>query len=313
MAADELTLPFLSVIVPARDAESTLAECLRSVARSSYPPERREVVVVDNASRDRTRQVAADAGVRCIREEQRGPSYARNRGIRESAGEILVFTDADCVASADWLPELVAGFESDSVGGVAGEIFSYPPETPAQRYATSRHIRWQRAALDLPRPYPATGNVAFRRTVFERIGLFDTRFETAEDKDFGWRFFAAADMELRYRPRAVVLHRHRRTAQALFHQHAAWGRGGAALHAKYRIPWHLGHELRMFTELGAAVLTCGRTAFRHTAGEAERAELERSAFEILRRAGQRVGALQGMAANRLIRRSWTWEGVPLHS
>ncbi len=308
---DDARLPFVSVIVPARNAEQTLAECLRSILRGAYPTERREVLVVDNGSADGTARLAADLGVRTVREERRGPAWARNRGIRESAGEIMVFIDADCVATSGWLGQLAAGFDSERVGAVAGEIFAYPPETAAQRYAATRHTHWQRAALDLPRPYPVTANVAFRREVFERVGVFDTAFETAEDKDLGWRFFSAGDMELRYRPGAAVLHRHRRTATDLFRQHAAWGRGAAVLHAKYEIPWRPRHELRMFRELGAAMLGCASTTVRYVAGNADREALERGAFEVVRRAGQRAGALQGMAAIRRTGRPRSAEAAPL--
>lgn len=81
-----------------------------------YPPERREILVVDNGSRDRTGQIVASYPVTLLREVLRGPAAARNRGIEASRGQLLAFTDADCVVTTRWLQELVLGFEDEDVG-----------------------------------------------------------------------------------------------------------------------------------------------------------------------------------------------------
>jgi glycosyltransferase involved in cell wall biosynthesis len=291
-------LPFVSVVVPARNCERTIASCIDSLLRVDYPEDRRELVVVDNASTDSTAAVIRSHPVRCLHEPRRGPSAARNRGIVASDGEIVAFVDADCVASGGWLRELVAGFEQPGVSGVAGEIVAFPPSTPAERYHAIRKGRWQESALNSSRPFPVTANVGFRRETFERIGLFDPQLARAEDKDFGWRFFAEG-LELAYRPGAVVLHRHRPTAWGLFKQNAGWGYGAALLHRKHGLPWSLRQELQKQRELAGAVGDLGRALLRHRRDGGDPVEVHYPYFELIRRAGLRAGALGGLAATRL--------------
>lgn len=85
----------MSVVVPARDAESTLGEALSSVEAQSLPAT--EVIVVDDGSVDATAELASSHGARVIHQEPAGPSAARNRGIHESVGEWIAFLDADDV------------------------------------------------------------------------------------------------------------------------------------------------------------------------------------------------------------------------
>src|SRR5215470_11479521 len=99
--------PSVSVVVPVRNGERTIEACLTSILRSDYPEALREVVVVDNASTDRTADIVRRYPVKHVHEPVRGRSHARNRGIQSSAGHIVAFTDADCVVAGSWLRELV--------------------------------------------------------------------------------------------------------------------------------------------------------------------------------------------------------------
>lgn len=292
------TSPFVSVVVPARNAEATMAECLESLVRVDYEPERREILVVENRSTDRTGEIIRDYPVRCLYEPRRGPSAARNRGIEAARGEIVAFTDADCVVTKRWLRALVAGFEAPDVWGVAGEIVAYPPRTAAERYLARRKARWQAPALQATRPFAVTSNVAFRRATFDRLGLFDTRLIKAQDKDFGWRFYADSELRLVYSPEALVLHRHRTNAWKLFTQHAGWGYGAALLHRKHGLPWSLRLELRKQAELASAAGAVAVAALRYGLNRGERTDLEESALELVRRLGLRAGALYGLVTAR---------------
>src|SRR4051794_39729368 len=92
----------VSIVVPAFNAEKTIERCVRSL--SALQPPADELIVVDDASTDRTAELAEAAGARVIRLSRNvGPGLARNEGARAASGEFLAFTDADCVARADWL------------------------------------------------------------------------------------------------------------------------------------------------------------------------------------------------------------------
>ena len=119
------SLPFVSVIVPALNAEAYIKDCLISLLQMDYPPQWREILVVDNGSTDRTAEIIKSLPVSYLLETQRGVSSVRNGGIKASRGDILAFTDADCVVSRGWLRELVLGFDEQEVGGTAGEVLPY--------------------------------------------------------------------------------------------------------------------------------------------------------------------------------------------
>jgi glycosyltransferase involved in cell wall biosynthesis len=286
-------LPFVSVVVPARNCERTIGDCLASILRGDYPDDRREVLVVDNASTDGTADVIDGYPVRRLQELRRGPAAARNRGVAESRGEIVAFLDADCVATTRWLRELVRTLHDDDAAGVAGEIVSFPPKSGAERYQASRTAFLQKSAINRSRPFATTGNVAFRREVFDTIGLFDPWLIRAQDQDFSWRFFAAG-LRLAYSERALVLTHHRPTGWGLFKQHVGWGYGAALLHRKYGLPWSLGRELSKQGELLLAVWGLAGAAGRHVVKGGDSLDVSYRYYEVLRRSALRIGGLYGV-------------------
>jgi glycosyltransferase involved in cell wall biosynthesis len=290
--------PAISVVVPVRDGEATIAACLRSILGGDYPAAAREVVVVDNGSTDGTAAIVRTFPVRAVAEPVSGPSAARNRGIAESRNDVIAFVDADCIATKGWLGELAAGFRRDGVTGVAGEIVSYPPATAAERFMASRHPRWQHYALHAVRPYAVTANVAFRREVFTRIGLFDRRMVRAQDLDFGWRFFSDRQMRMEYAPKALVLHRHRTSIRSFVRQQIGWGYGHALLHAKYGLPWTPRDELHQYGRLAGTVAALAATLARGVFGRTDRASVEFALFELLRCGASRLGATRGLIETR---------------
>ena len=113
-------MALVSIIIPAHNAAETLAECIEACRQQTYRP--LELIVVDDGSTDDTPRIAWVHPVHYIRQDQRGPAAARNRGAREARGAILAFTDSDCVPAEDWAARLVDGFDEDTVavGGTYG-------------------------------------------------------------------------------------------------------------------------------------------------------------------------------------------------
>lgn len=230
-------LPVVSVVVPAFNAERTLPDCLKALASQEFPADPYEVLVIDNGSTDRTWHIIQSYGppVRGLRELQiRGSYAARNKGVKASRAKIVAFTDADCIPDGSWLGELIKVFDDQKIGCVAGEIFACPATTPAQEFAAQQGLLSQKHTLNNSfRPYAQTANVAYRREVFDRIGLFDARLESGGDADFCWRMQMETAFRLKFHEQARVLHRHRSDWRGLWRQFKRYGRGAAALRMLY--------------------------------------------------------------------------------
>jgi cellulose synthase/poly-beta-1,6-N-acetylglucosamine synthase-like glycosyltransferase len=227
------TPPFVSVIVPVRDGESTIADCLDSILATDYPPDRREILVIDNGSSDGTAALIQARPVQYLREPKRGVSHARNRGIAASRGEILAFVDADCVVDPQWLTELVRPFEDPEVGAVGGDLQHVAPRTAAERQAARLLGNWQRFAFTSNPAYPITANAAYRRDVLDRIGGFDPHMTRAQDVELGLRFQERSGCRLAYAERATARHRNRTTARGFFRQQLGWAYGAGLVGAKF--------------------------------------------------------------------------------
>ena len=186
MSTPEKTLD-ASVIVCTYNRADSLADTLAALRKQTIPADFCwEVIVVDNNSRDRTREVVARIAaewplVRYEFEGQQGLSHARNHGVACARGATLLFTDDDVLPEADWVERVLTGLQrhqADACGGYIAPIWEEPP--PA--WLTSRFhgflaIRMegeQSYVIDSSRQTPYGANMAIRRPLFERVGLFDT-------------------------------------------------------------------------------------------------------------------------------------------
>jgi len=294
--------PSITVGVAAYNAAPTLPGLLDSLLAQEYPPSAFEVVVADNGSTDETasivRRYAERGPVRLVdASARRGPAVARNAVIAAARGEIVAFTDADCISHPTWLAEIERGFADAGVGAVAGAILADPPQTSTERFCERRGVLSQEHVLAHPvLPYAQTANAAFRRSVFERVGTFDEWLITCEDADMLWRMQLETALRLVYRPAALVWHRHRSSRLGLWRQTLGWGIGQALLYKKHRglvrrDPWPA--VLAAYRRMGGlASLSLRRLlAVRNGRGNAE--ALEDAFLSFLFQAGIRCGRLRG--------------------
>jgi glycosyltransferase involved in cell wall biosynthesis len=282
------------VIIPVLNGERTIKECLDSLLRMDYPKERREIIVVDNGSTDRTADIVKQYPVRYVMEEKRGIPPARNRGIDASNGQIVVFIDADCIATTICLRELIHGFDIEEVGAVAGEVVAFPPKTPTERYMAIYKPRWNEQNLsNLEKPYFITACLAIRREVFEEIGSFDPKFSgvAGSDVDFSWRFFERSRFKFSFRPKAVVFHRHRDTASALFKRHLRFGQGQALLILNHprKVRWGWKQEINAYKDLLLTIILLVRSTIFHKSKNKEMSESSYQYFELIRKLSERIG------------------------
>ncbi len=110
-----------SVIIPALNEEKYIAESIKALLRQDIPRKDFEIIVVDNGSRDKTKQIAKKTGADIvITEKKRGTNIARQSGINASSGKILAFLDADCLPPPDWLRKIEKILKQKNIAAVSG-------------------------------------------------------------------------------------------------------------------------------------------------------------------------------------------------
>jgi glycosyltransferase involved in cell wall biosynthesis len=199
------------------NGEATIRTCVEALLGLDYPSDRFEVIIVDNKSTDGTRRILDGYAVTVLQEAAVQSSYAaRNLGVGQARGDVIAFTDADCVPERGWLRAIIAAIEPADVGGVAGAIEAFRADSPVERYQAQRAIRADRAYKHKVLPFAQTANAAYKREVFEKIGLFDPTLIYGGDLDFSWRMQSVGGLRLVYEALAFVWHRHRTTYKGLF-------------------------------------------------------------------------------------------------
>jgi glycosyltransferase involved in cell wall biosynthesis len=187
--------PLLSVIVPVYNDSEKLESCVAALSRQSYPRDRYEVIVVDNGS-DREHMAVVERVCRDVRlaHESRASSYAaRNLGISMARGDVLAFTDADCIPERDWLLKGVKYLESrKNLGLVVGRVELYYKDRDGpnvfELYDSIVHFRQEEWATKYH--FGCTANVFTYKAVVDDVGAFDPDLKSGGDAEWGRRIFA---------------------------------------------------------------------------------------------------------------------------
>jgi GT2 family glycosyltransferase len=207
--AGAAAVPFISVVIPHYNDLDRLRLCLDRLAAQSWPRARMEVVVADNNSRcgiDAVRAAAPEAIV--VPAPIQGAGPARNAGAAASHGEILAFTDSDCVPEPDWLREGVAALARfDFVGGQVVTLAADPTHpSPVEAFEMVFNFNFRRYIEEVG--FTGTGNLFVPRDTFARVGPF----RTGVSEDVEWCFRARSlGLRIGYAERAVVGHPARQT------------------------------------------------------------------------------------------------------
>ncbi|GAB3980525.1 hypothetical protein GCM10027615_59220 [Plantactinospora veratri] len=195
----------VSVIVPNYNKEKTLRACLAAVYAQTRPAA--EVIVVDDASTDRSRQIAAEFPCAVLAfPVNRGVSAARNAGAARAGGDLLFFVDSDIALAPDALAGAVAELRAHPNCGVVQGIYDLTPlfaDGPVESYKTLFEHFWRRRDVGVT-AITMFALTAVPRAVFELVGGFDERLRDAEDVEFGTRL--PASYEIRTSDRVVGRH-----------------------------------------------------------------------------------------------------------
>lgn len=210
-------LPSASVIVPVRDGLPELRRCVRALLEQDYPAHLVEVVVADNGSAVWPGDMLpAHPRLRLLSEPTPGSYRARNAALAASRGEVVAFTDADCLPRPDWLRSAVTALDADppadAVGGAVELRFAGGEPRTGPEWYEFLHAFPQREYVD--RGFAVTANLVTRRAVIERLGAFDATLASGGDAEW-CRRIGATGGRLRYAPLARVEHPARATRRDL--------------------------------------------------------------------------------------------------
>jgi GT2 family glycosyltransferase len=200
---------YVSVIIPTYNDRDRLYLCLQALEKQSYPRDRYEVVVVDNGSDSPLAQEDLPGFNITVAVQTTGGSYAaRNAGIRIAKGEVLAFTDSDCIPGAGWIESgTQALLRQPNCGLVAGriEVFYADPANPTSVELYEKAVAFRQQFNLETSKYAATANLFTFRRVMERVGNFHELMVSGGDTEWGNRV-ADAGYTMTYSHDAVVRH-----------------------------------------------------------------------------------------------------------
>jgi GT2 family glycosyltransferase len=224
--------PKVSVVICSYNAAGTLAECLDSLLALKYP--HREIIVVNDGSKDNTREILGRYPVRAIHVPNGGLSRARNLGAEAATGDIVVYTDADVRVDPDWVTYLVAKLSEPGCMAAGGPNLVPPEDGPiAQAVGAAVGGPNQVLLRDGEAEHVPGCNMAFWRHALNEIGGFDPQFTAAgDDVDVCWRL-TELGYQIGFHPSAIVWHHRRASIKAYLKQQRGYGMAEAALERKF--------------------------------------------------------------------------------
>lgn len=259
-------LPSISVVICTRNRTSALKECLSRLLLSTE--QNFEIIVVDNAPSDNgTAELIKNEfpSVNYVLEPRKGLDIARNTGAMTATGEILAYTDDDVIVTPEWVSQIRRSFADPQTMSVTGLVIPYQLETEAQCFFErfwgfnkghqplvfdkdyfEKHLPVGVPAWDVG----AGANMAFRKTVFEKVGYFDERLDVGAsgcsgDSEYWYRIMAEG-YTCRYFPHIYVYHQHRESWEDLKKQIHAYMKGNvSSVLVQYQKYGHKGELYRL--------------------------------------------------------------------
>ncbi|MDT2019455.1 glycosyltransferase [Methylocella sp. CPCC 101449] len=215
-----------SIIVSVRNSGVGLKNCIESLKALDYPRQHFEIIIVSYNSTEVVVDAKISDGISYLNETQFQSLYAAlNLGIQTAKGEFIAFIDSDCIVDRNWLKALDTASGDEAVGCLAGEILTLSHETVVERFSEEIALLRQRGPLSgwHFKPYAQIGNAIYRKTVFNRVGLFDPNINCGGDAAIAWRMLDTTKFTIRFVPQAIVYHAHRTSLAALYAQFQEYG------------------------------------------------------------------------------------------
>lgn len=222
----------VSIIVPVYNGQKTLDLCIKSLLIQGYPKQKYEVIVIDNNSTDNTKQIICNYPVIYAFESKKGSYAARNKGIGLARGEIILFTDSDCVVDYNWIEKMIENLRDPKIGAVGGKVLAYHPSTSVEKYLDVIGALDNKTSINSKNPSIATANAGIRKQVLEEVNYFDDSFISGGDYDITWRI-SQLDYKIEYANEAIIYHIHPSNLKSLFKKEFRYGHGNVKLFKRH--------------------------------------------------------------------------------
>lgn len=208
----------LASIIVSVHGDMRLQRCLKSLTNQTINREKYEIIVIENGT-NILKNISNLFEVTYLNLSQASMPAARNVGLDVANGEIVLFTDADCVVNANWVKKIVECFDTSPIelAGIGGPIKRYNPLTHVEYYG-SNLVNGQNSPNYLPilpLPYIATANAAFKRKRLIEVGGFDETLLSGNDVDICYKL-GLRGYNLDICPSPIVYHENRKTIQQHF-------------------------------------------------------------------------------------------------
>jgi glycosyltransferase involved in cell wall biosynthesis len=211
--------PFVSVIVPVYNDAMRIRACIEKLLSQTYPSQQYEIIIIDNGSTDATPDTVKHFPVKYLNENKIQGSYAaRNKGIRNAAGEIIAFTDSDCIPVPEWIASGVEAMYEQSCDLIGGNVqFQFSPKWSAAELCDSLTNMQIKKNIS-ERKVGKTANLFVKSNVIQKTGLFPENLKSGGDVI--WTRKAVRDgFRIGFAPRAAVAHPARAIVQLLKKQY----------------------------------------------------------------------------------------------
>ncbi len=221
-----MTEPLVSIIIPVRNEAGLLKNCLESISNLDYPKDRIEVIIADGMSTDDTVNTAKQLGARVVLNEKKTVSPGRNIAFKLAKGEIIAFTDADCIVDKGWIINSLKYFKDDKVACAGGPNLTPSGEGDFGRAvgfvfnqgifsAGSIHARELKEVKEV-RSIPGC-NAIYKKDALEKVMPIDETLLTCDDTELNQRLIDKG-YKLLYTPDVFVWHYRRPNPKRLFRQ-----------------------------------------------------------------------------------------------
>ena len=186
----------LSVVVCSYNREKYIGGALQKLCDQNYVGDDYEIIIVDNNSSDNTPTICSQIieknpskHIKYVTENKQGLTFARNRGIKESRGDLISFIDDDGLCDSSYVQEIVLAFEKNpKAKAIGGKVIPVFPECESPKWQT-KYIDGILSKIDLgekvipfKKKYPVGCNMVFRKTVFQEVGGFNEKLVLRSDE-----------------------------------------------------------------------------------------------------------------------------------